>query len=249
MDENLLENSKRKKYDNEKNTHFVLFRNIVIGFCITWIILILVLLLLIKNINRLELGRIVTILVGIPIYIIYYLPKNINRLKILIKYKKVQIDGIEKSIKKIEKDNCFDNIYFFENYLVKMEKHYFEKIKYEDILWVFKEIYYNHDRNESKEFNSWFGYKHYGKFILITKDKKIHRMVYINKEQLFKNKLLEKNPNILFGRSNSITKKTKKLYNLNINILDSKIILYHRYIKFYSVIFILYWFYWLVLFL
>jgi len=224
----------------------VLFKNIVVRFCVTWVILILVILLLIKDLHYLKLERIVTILFGILIYIIAYLPKNINRLRILVKYKKKQVDEIEKTTKRIEKDNCFGNIYFLENYLIKMEKHYFQTIKYDDILWIFKEVYYSRYGSKSQEFNSWCGFKHYGQFIFITKDKKIHKMGYISKEQIFKNRISEKNPNILFGRSNSVIKKVQQFYKLNINTIDFKIVI-GDFIKGISVLLILYWIYWLVL--
>ena len=240
---NVDKNTNIQKSETDK---FVLFKNIVVRFCATWFVLILVTLLLIKDKHYLKLEQIVTILFGILIYIITYLPKNINRLKLLIKHKKSQVNEIEKIKRELEKDNCFGDVYLLENHLVKIEKHYFETIKYEDILWIFKEVYYSRRGSKSQEYNSWWGFKNYGEFIFITKDKKIHKMGYISKEQIFRDKILGKNPDILFGRMNAVTKKAKQLHNLNINILDFKIRLCD-YIKFLSVLFILYWIYWLVL--
>ena len=236
VDATWFKDNKNLNIQESKFYKFTLFRNIVFRFCITWIILGIVILLLIKRIDFLELKQIVTILLGILIYIITYLPKNINRLKILIKYKKQQINEIEK----FKKNNCFGDICFLENYLIKIEKHYFETIKYDDISWIFKEVYYSKFGSKSQEFNSWLGFKNYGQFIFITKDKKIHKMGYMSKEQIFKNKILEKNPNILFGRSNTIIKKIKQLYDLNIYFIDFKIVIKDL-INSSSFLFILYW--------
>ena len=65
-------------------------------------------------------------------------------------------------------------------------------------------------------------------------------------EEIYKNSSIQLTDhiNILFGKSNSIIKKVKQVYNLN--IIDFKIII-RDYIKFLSVLLILYWIYWLVL--
>ena len=147
---------------------------------------------------HLELKQVIILLFGILMYIVAYISKNIKRLKVLLKYKKEQVDELEMNIKQLEKDNCFGDIYFFEDYLVKLEMHYFEIIKYDDILWIFKRLYYYRRGSDTQEYNPWLGYKTYGELIFITKDKKIHQMGYINKEEIFKNKILEKNSNIFF---------------------------------------------------
>ena len=218
---------KNDKNENIQESKFTLFKNIVFRFCIIWIILGIVIVLLIKNMNILSLNQRITILFGILIYMIIFLPKNIKRLKILIKYKKQQINEIEE----LEKDNCFGDICFLEDYLIKIENHYFEIIKHDDILWIFREVYYYE--------NGFKWEKDYGQFILITKDKKIHKIGYIDKEQIFRSKILEKNPNILFGRSNSVIKKVKQLYNLNIRFIDFRIII-KDYFYVISALFMLY---------
>jgi len=239
VDKTWFKNDKKTKIQKAEADRFVLFRNIITRFCITWIVLILVVLILIKDIQFFKLEQIVITLLCIFLFVIAYLPKNINRLKILIKYKKNQIEEIEKSIKSNEKNNFFDEIYVFENHLIKLEKHYFEVIKYDDILWVFKEIYYSRRGSKSQEYNSWLGFKNYGETIVITKDKKIHKIGYISKEQILKDKILEKNPNVLFGESKSITKKTKELHRLSKNNINIRIII-KDFIKVISILLILY---------
>ena len=120
--------------------------------------------------------------------------------------------------------------------------HYFEIIKYDDILWIFKRLYYYRRGSDTQEYNPWLGYKTYGELIFITKDKKIHQMGYINKEQIFKNKILEKNSNIFFGRSASIIKKAKQLYKLNIHNIDFRVSIRIN-SKIVSVLFLLYIFF------
>lgn len=226
MVENDISSNKMKEMKNISKTELdkcILYKNIVIKFCIIWTILIGAILLLIKNADKLGLDRAIFLLIWICIYIVAYIPKNIKRLEILIKYTKQQVDEIEKTTKIIGKENCFADTYLFDNYVLKVEKNYFEIIKYNDILWILKEVYYSRRPNGTKEFNFWrLGYKNYGELIFITKDKKIHEMGFSSKETILKEKILKKNPNILFGRSEAIIKKAKQIYKLNINTIDLK---------------------------
>ena len=131
-----------KEIKNNKN---VLYKRIVRRFCFTFIVLILIILLFIINFSTLKRNEIITIVFCIVIYSLVYMPKNIKRLKILLNFKKKQVDELEEKIRTLKKDYC-DQFYLFDNYLIRVEKTFFEIIKYEDIVWIFNEAYFGKRR-------------------------------------------------------------------------------------------------------
>ena len=210
----------------------VLFRNMIMRFCIVSLIGVVILaiyiILLISDIKYVKIVEIIWVGLGIFLCCVVLFPKNIKILKKLIKYGRKQITEIEDESKHIEEKNHFGNIYFLEEYFLKKEKYYFEIIKYDDILWIFKELNCMSDDAQN-----------YGEIILITKDNKIHKMGYISNMEKFKQKSLSKNPSILFGRSKTIIKQARELYKLNIRRLDNKIIA-SDYIRYVNVLLFIY---------
>lgn len=165
-----------------------------------------------RFINRKELFKvnkqIIAMLLIINNISIGFFKENRTRLKTLFKFSKEQMKEIEEKTIEYEKENVsFGGKYkicFSEESLILMKNADFKIINYNDIIYVLdtKNYFFAKERE----------------ICIVTKTKKIIKIGNVIHRKELKNKLLDKNPKIIFKNSTQIRKKeTLNLVGLNIN--------------------------------